>query len=159
MAATDEDRRQAATIYTSISTYVATAALGVLAGAIALLTYFSQQYHNLEASYVAIAVAVAVLVASLVAGGYGVNKVAKEGATGSWGIQARNGAFNTQAICALVGTLLVVLSVVLALAVGEANSSESASTAAAAGSMITNALKAEASATLRLDSLVGRSTL
>ena len=110
MAATDEDRRQAATIYTSISTYVATAALGVLAGAIALLTYFSQQYHNLEASYVAIAVAVAVLVASLVAGGYGVNKVAKEGATGSWGIQARNGAFNTQAICALVGTLLVVLS-------------------------------------------------
>lgn len=68
-----EDRREAATIYTSISTYVATATLALVAGAVVLLTYFAGQYHGLFFFFVSVGLAMSVLGASLFFGGRGLN--------------------------------------------------------------------------------------
>ena len=66
-----DDQRQAAAIKAAISTYVATAALAVLAGALALFTYIGQVFAPPWTFYLLMGSAAVVLVASIVIGGDG----------------------------------------------------------------------------------------
>jgi hypothetical protein len=147
---TVEDQRQAASIYTSISTYAATGTLAALAGSLALLTYFAGAYHNLAGFFILIGIGVALLCVSIVLGGQGLTQVARDGSKGSWEIAARNQKFNCQAIFALAGILCAILATVAALAFGHANRDLQAQAETTAGGKLSRALKQEVKAVTQL---------
>src|SRR6266699_509715 len=77
MSQTTEDERQAALMKTSISSYVGTATLAVLAGGVALFTYIQQNFKASAIFYVLVAVTLATLVLSFILGGRGTNTTAE----------------------------------------------------------------------------------
>ena len=113
IAAMKEHEIQAAAIKVGISNYVGTAALAVLAGAVALFTFFKQNYDPSIVFYVAFVVAVAALVASIFLGGRGANATAYYLADGTWTKDTRMADFDLQATLTLIGLILTVASAVL----------------------------------------------
>jgi len=104
---TDDNQRQAATIKVSISNYVGTAALAMLAGAVALFTYIQQNFNPSVTFYVLMLLSVIALVASFFAGGKGANSTADAVAKGTWSDTTKTTAYNVQAILTLAGLVLV----------------------------------------------------
>jgi hypothetical protein len=80
----NDSERQAAAIKASISTYVATAALAVLAGALALFTWISQTFVPPWTFYGCMAVAVVFLVIAIFVGGLGQDWLVNEVAHDRW---------------------------------------------------------------------------
>jgi hypothetical protein len=107
---TDDNQRQAAAIKVSISNYVGTAALAMLAGAVALFTYIQQNFNPSVVFYILILLSVISLVASFFAGGKGANSTATAVAQGTWSHQTKTNAYNLQAILTLAGLVLVLTS-------------------------------------------------
>jgi len=110
-----EQERQAASIHVSISSYVATATLGALAGAIALFTYLSQAYDLPSEFYWALGAAGVAFVVSLVIGAKGSAEVAKLLASGTWTSKSKVPKFTGQALLALTGLILLLAATAVAL--------------------------------------------
>jgi len=111
-AVTDENQRQAAAVKVGISNYVGTATLAVLAGGVALFTYFQQNFNVSDVFYGFTVGAAGLLVVSLFLGGRGASSLADKVAKGTWTGQ-KTGEFNWQAILALAGTVALLVAVVL----------------------------------------------
>lgn len=73
---TNENQRQAAVVKVGISNYVGTATLAVLAGGVALFTYFQQNFNVSDLFYAFTAGAAVLLVVSLYLGGQGASSLA-----------------------------------------------------------------------------------
>ncbi|MDX6633971.1 MAG: hypothetical protein QOF06_174 [Solirubrobacterales bacterium] len=110
-----DQEMQAASIQVSISTHVASATLGALAGAIALFTYLSQTYDLTAGFYGFLALAGAAFVLSLVIGASGSSKVARLLITGTWTATSKIPMFSAQAFLALVGLVLLLIATAVAL--------------------------------------------
>lgn len=111
-AMTNENQRQAAVVKVGISNYVGTATLAVLAGGVALFTYFQQNFNVSDLFYAFTAGAAVLLVVSLYLGGQGASSLADKVAAGTWTGQ-KTEEFNWQAIFALAGTVVLVVAVAL----------------------------------------------
>ena len=104
---TTEDQRQAAAIKVSISNYVGTATLALLAGAAALYTYVEQNFDNSWLFDLLMIAAVIALVASFILGGKGADSTASKLAKGAWNESTRTPDFNSQAVLTLLGLVLL----------------------------------------------------
>jgi hypothetical protein len=113
---TSDDERQAALMKTSISNYVGTATLALIAGGVALFTYIQQNFKASAGFYVLVAIAVVTLVSSFIFGGKGANTTTEELARGTWTKDTKIREFNWQAILTLAG----LISLIAATAVGTA---------------------------------------
>jgi hypothetical protein len=103
-----ENERQGAAIKVSISSYVGTATLALIAGGVALYTYIQQNFKPNAAFYVFILVSVIALVLSFVFGGRGADSTAYQVAKGSWTKDTKTWEFNWQAILTLVGLIFLI---------------------------------------------------
>jgi|SRR5690349_23075727 len=110
------NRLQAASMQSSISSYVATAALAVLAGAVALFTYASQTFRLHRGFYWLMGAGLVFLVASLVFGGAGSAIVAKKVNDGTWNSSTKVSEYNSQAWFSLIGLLLILVGTGVGLA-------------------------------------------
>lgn len=107
---TDDNGLQAASIKVNISNYVGTAALAVLAGAVALFTYVKQNLSPGGAFSILVLLSVIALVVAIIAGGRGANSTAEKVAQGTWDQNTKTDAFNLQAILTLLGLILVLVA-------------------------------------------------
>jgi hypothetical protein len=117
-----EDVRQSASISVAISNYVATAALGVLAGAVVLFTYVSGTFAVEDVFYGLIGAGVLLLVASIFVGGRGSAAVAKAVGRKEYHPNKKSEWYNWQAILTLLGLLLVIASAVAGVTVSRLHS-------------------------------------
>jgi hypothetical protein len=102
-----DDERVAVGLKVGISNYVATAALAVLAGALALYTYIAQNFSPSWFFYASMGAGALCLVTSIFAGGIGADFSVAEAAGGRWANPVV-GAFNWQAGLTLLALLLIV---------------------------------------------------
>jgi chromate transport protein ChrA len=109
---TDDNERQAASLRVGISNYVGSASLAVLAGLVALFTYYQQNFRLMVAFYVFMGIATVAIVASMLFGGWGSADVARKVANSQYSKTTTTGAFNTQAILALACVIAAVVAVV-----------------------------------------------
>jgi outer membrane murein-binding lipoprotein Lpp len=110
-ASTPEDERAAASIYTSLSSYLITASLGVIAAQAALATFVLDKRDHLFWFYVWMVSGLIASVVSIVLGGRGIADIASEGFEGEWTLKPKGGdLFNYQAICCLLGMVLLLFS-------------------------------------------------
>lgn len=113
MSTSVDDARTASGLVTSLSSYVITAALAVLGAQAVVATFVIDRRKDLTAFYGVSAAGTAALILSIVVGGLGIYEIALAGASGNWKVTTRHGKFNVQAILALVGSVLVVISAFL----------------------------------------------
>ncbi len=111
MPGTPEDERNAATIYTSLSSYVMTASLGVIAAQAALATFVLDKRDHLSLFYVCMIAGIVASVVSIVFGGKGIAAIASGGFDGAWSLKPSGDSFNRQAIACLLGMTLLLVSV------------------------------------------------
>jgi hypothetical protein len=110
---TDDNQRQSATLKVSISNYVGTATLALIAGAVALFTFIQQNYNLPWFFYLFMLLALATLVASFISGGLGADSTVKAVASGDW--SKKTPAFNIQAILTLFGLIFILVAAGLGL--------------------------------------------
>ncbi len=109
--ATPDDERAAASIYTSLSSYVITASLGVIAAQAALATFVLDKRDHLLWFYLWIVSGLIASVVSIVLGGRGIADIASDGFDGEWTLKPKGGdLFNYQAIFCLLGMALLLCS-------------------------------------------------
>jgi hypothetical protein len=111
MAGQPEDQRNAATIYTSLSSYVMTASLGVIAAQAAVATFVLDKRDHLTCFYISMIAGIVASVVSVVFGGKGIAAIASGGFGGNWSIKPNGDPFNRQAIFCLLGMMLLLVSV------------------------------------------------
>jgi hypothetical protein len=109
---TPDDRRQAGALAVSLSSYVSTASLAVLAGAFAIFTYVSQNFQLDLSFYIPITLTALLLVASIFAGGKGSAWVIDRIANGEWTPKPRNRCYNNQALLTLFGLVFLMVATV-----------------------------------------------
>jgi signal transduction histidine kinase len=107
---------EAASMQVSISSYVGTATLAVLAGAVALFTYISQQFEPKCGFYVLMIIGAVALVFSLFLGGKGSAAVASHVNSNSWSTSTKVDEFGGQALLALIGVFAVLAATAVGLA-------------------------------------------
>jgi hypothetical protein len=112
---TDDNSRQAAALKVSISSYVGTATLALIAGGVALYTYVQQNFSPSIGFYLPMLLAVVALVISFVLGGKGANSTATELAKGTWTKDTKTKSFNWQAILVLIGLCLMLIAAALTI--------------------------------------------
>ncbi len=106
-----EDARTAAGMQASISSFVLTAALAIIAAEAAIVVFFFDK-RNISIFGVFMLILCPVLViASFIAGGQGLNQLSKNGYAGDWQITRVGGLFNWQAILTLAAALCLLCSV------------------------------------------------
>lgn len=105
-----EDQRNAATIYTSLSSYLMTASLGVIAAQAALATFVLDERDHLTWFYVWMLAGIVSSVASIVFGGRGIAAIASGGFDGTWSLKPNGDSFNRQAAFCLLGMALLLAS-------------------------------------------------
>jgi hypothetical protein len=110
MADQPEDQRNAATIYASLSSYVMTASLGVIAAQAALATFVLDKRDHLTGFYVCMIAGILANVVSIVFGGRGIAAIASGGFDGIWSLKPNGDSFNRQAIFCLLGMVLLLAS-------------------------------------------------
>jgi len=110
MAGGPEDQRSAASIYASLSSYVMTASLGVIAAQAALATFVLDKRGHLTWFYIWMVAGIFASVASIVFGGKGIAAIASGGFDGTWSLKPNGDSFNRQALFCLVGMLFLLLS-------------------------------------------------
>lgn len=111
MPGTPDDQRNAATIYTSLSSYVMTASLGVIAAQAALATFVLDKRDHLNLFYVCMLAGIVASVVSIIFGGKGIASMAAGGFDGAWSLKPDGDSFNKQAIACLFGMILLLASV------------------------------------------------
>ena len=111
MAGQPEDQRNAATIYTSLSSYVMTASLGVIAAQAAVATFVLDKRDHLTCFYICMIAGIVTSVVSVVFGGKGIAAIASGGFGGNWSIKPNGDPFNRQAFFCLLGMSLLLVSV------------------------------------------------
>jgi hypothetical protein len=111
MAGQPEDQRNAATIYTSLSSYVMTASLGVIAAQAAVATFVLDKRDHLTSFYICMIAGILASVVSVVFGGKGIAAIASSGFDGTWSIKPNGDPFNRQAFFCLLGMVLLLVSV------------------------------------------------
>jgi hypothetical protein len=158
MAELTDDQRQAASVKVEIGNYVATAALGALAGAIALFTYVTQTFDPGKVFYGAMLLASMCLVGSIVFGGKGANATARLVGTSAWTVDSHVRPFTHQAALALVGLAFIAVAVTTGVT---ADRQDSGSAQRVDGLVIEHARLEQAVADLssRADELTRRSDL
>ncbi|HLJ86128.1 MAG TPA: hypothetical protein VKZ53_04855 [Candidatus Angelobacter sp.] len=110
MPGTSEDRKAAANIYTSLSSYVITASLGVIAAQAALAAFILDKREHLFWFYFCAIAGLVASVASIVFGGSGINDIAEKGFEGEWTLKLKHDFFNYQAISSLIGIIFLIAS-------------------------------------------------
>jgi drug/metabolite transporter (DMT)-like permease len=110
---TDENQRQAAGLKASISNYVGTATLAVLAGGVGLFTYVQKNFNASDPFYILTACAGLLLIVSFIAGGKGQNTTAEQLADDNWTKDTVTHAFNVQACLTLAAAVLLVIATVV----------------------------------------------
>jgi amino acid transporter len=110
MPGSPEDQRNAANIYTSLSSYVITASLGVIAAQAALATFVLDKRDHLTWFYIWMICGLITSVVSVVLGGRGVAAIASAGFSGSWTLKPKHDYFNYQALFCLLGMVLLLFS-------------------------------------------------
>ena len=110
MAGQPEDQRNAATIYASLSSYVMTASLGVIAAQAALATFVLDKRDHLVWFYVWMIAGLVSSVVSIVFGGRGIAAIASGGFGGAWSLKPNGDSFNRQAAFCLLGMALLLAS-------------------------------------------------
>jgi ABC-type multidrug transport system fused ATPase/permease subunit len=115
MPGTQDDLRAAATIATSLSSYVITGALAIIGAEAALFVFVLDKKSMPALFYLLFAASFLVLVASCYLGGKGIWKIYEDGAKGTWTIRA-GGTFAFQLILALLGIFLLVAGCIWATA-------------------------------------------
>jgi hypothetical protein len=108
-----EDRRTAAGLTTTLSSYVITATLAVLGAQAVLTTFVIDRREHLASFYAVGGTGTALLITSIIFGGLGIDEIISGGFAGDWKIRTRGGKFNIQSWMALIGTILVVASAFL----------------------------------------------
>jgi hypothetical protein len=111
MPGTLDDQRNAATIYASLSSYVMTASLGVIAAQAAIATFVLDKRDHLAWFLVCMIVGIVASVVSIVFGGKGIAAIAAGGFDGAWSLKPDGDFFNKQAIACLLGMFLLLASV------------------------------------------------
>jgi hypothetical protein len=106
--AAPEDARAAANIFASLSSYVITASLGVIAAQAAVAVFVLDKKEQLFWFDLSAILSVLASVASIVCGGRGISDIAEEGFNGTWTLKLKHDFFNYQAIFALLGIVLLV---------------------------------------------------
>jgi len=109
--ATAEDKRTAAQIVASLSSYLMTASLGVIAAQAVIVTSVLEKRVNLHWFIVISLLGAGASVASIYFGGDGVGELSARGSEGEWITRTSKGSFNRQALLCLVGLVFVTLSV------------------------------------------------
>jgi len=110
MSGTLEDQRSAANIYTSLSSYVITASLGVIAAQAALAVFVLDKRDHLFWFYFWMIAGVIASVVSVILGGKGIAAIASGGFAGLWTLKPKHDYFNYQAILCLLGVIFLLLS-------------------------------------------------
>jgi len=105
-----DDQRSAANIYTSLSSYVITASLGVIAAQAALATFVLDKRDHLVWFYTWMILGLITSVVSIVLGGRGIAAIASAGFAGSWTLKPKRDYFNYQGLFCLLGMALLLLS-------------------------------------------------
>jgi hypothetical protein len=108
-----EDKRAAANIAASLSSYLMTASLGMIAAQAVIVTFVLEKRQNLLAFSIVSIAGFLVFVLSLYFGGRGIHEVYKDGFRGNWKVETSRGGFDRQSKCSLLGVLLVVASLFL----------------------------------------------
>lgn len=116
----NDDQRQAVGLKVGISNYVATAALAVLAGSLALFTYISQSFKPPVSFFVLMGLTAGMLVTAIFVGGLGADETVAEAASGTWRNQS---IWQFEAQAGL--TLLALLLLIAATAVGASSPTQS----------------------------------
>ena len=106
-----EDQRAAATIQVSISSFVLTAGLAIIAAEGALFTFYLDKRIIEPLGIAALILTPVFVVASFIAGGTAMNKLSTSGYGGTWNIQDVGRLFNAQAILTLLAVVGIMLSV------------------------------------------------
>ena len=107
-----EDRRAAATLATSVSGYVMTAALGIIGAQAAIVTFTLDKKEHLVWFFWVWGAGFVLLVASIFCGGKGMTEIYKQGYTGNWQTQT-SGRFQLQATLTLAAIPLTLGSLFL----------------------------------------------
>jgi uncharacterized membrane protein len=105
-----EDQRSAANIYASLSSYVITASLGVIAAQAALATIVIDKRDHLTWFYAWMILGILASVGSIVLGGKGVAGIASFGFAGTWTLKPKHDFFNYQALFCLLGMAFLLFS-------------------------------------------------
>src|SRR6266403_208686 len=111
MSGTSEDKRAASNITATLSSYLMTAALGVIAAEAVIVTFVFDKREHLAWFFLFSIVGLASSVASIYFGGKGIFKLTQCGFDGDWVIKTTGGHFNLQSWLALSGVALVAVSV------------------------------------------------
>ncbi len=115
-AGTSEDWRAASNIAVTLSQYLITVSLAVMAGQAALAPTLIGKSKRSWPYYISSIIAVILLVVSILYGGWAIAYTYKEGFEGRWkNNSAASREFNSQAICLLIGFVVALGSVALAL--------------------------------------------
>jgi len=110
MPGTAEDERNAANIYASLSSYVITAALGVIAAQATLAVFVLDKRDHLFWFYLWMICGVGATVLSIIFGGRGVASIASSGFGGTWTLKPKGDLFNLQALLCLLGIVCLLFS-------------------------------------------------
>jgi hypothetical protein len=108
-----EDRRAAANLVTTLSSYIITASLAILGAQAVLTTFVLDNREHLGGYYVVGGLGTCALVGSILVGGAAIYEIISAGFVGDWRITTRGRSFNTQALLALLGVILVIVSAFL----------------------------------------------
>lgn len=106
-----DDRRAASNITASLSSYLITAALGVIAAEVVIVTFVIDKREHLFWFYVFAGAGLAASTLSIIYGGKGIGELVRRGFDGDWIFKTQGGHFNRQSYLALAGLLLVAVSV------------------------------------------------
>ena len=108
---TAEDKRAAASLQASISSFVFTAALAIIAAEGALITFYFEHRIILWFGTFALFATPILVVLSFIAGGKGISKLSVRGYAGDWDPKSVSGTFNAQAWFTLLAAIGIVVSV------------------------------------------------
>lgn len=107
----NEERRAAATMRTTLSGQLFSAALAVIGAQAAIATFTMDKKEDLGFFYGIVITSVICLFASIVCGGKGITAVWADGFNGKWDVASGRAFFRWQANLGLVGVFLVLASV------------------------------------------------
>lgn len=106
-----DDRRAASNITASLSSYLITVALGVIAAEVVIVTFVFDKRENLFWFDLFSGAGLVASTLSIYFGGRGIGELIRRGFDGDWILKTQGGHFNTQACLALAGLVLVAVSV------------------------------------------------
>ena len=110
---TADDRRAAANLSTTLSSYVITAALAVLGADAAIVTFVLDKRTDLTWFYRVNIAGAALLVIGVILGGRGIWNIIEDGANGDWQTKPGYRLFDFQAWFVLLGAVCIFVSVFL----------------------------------------------